>query len=65
MFVCFSPQISTTATFKYQKVQLRKDNFDPSKAGGDALYYYDSRSQKFEPLNIDAYKKIMNCKMYF
>ena len=58
-------QVSTTTTFKYQKVQLRKDNFDPSKADGDALYFYDMRSQKYEPLNMDAYKKIMNCKVYF
>ena len=61
----FFIQILTTTTFKYQKVQLRKDNFDPSKANGDALYYYDSRAQKYEPLSVDAYKKIMNCKMYF
>eukprot|EP00795_Rhopilema_esculentum_P010551 gene10551-19283_t len=63
VFIRKQQEISTTGTFKYQKVQLRKDGFDPSKVKGDALYFFDQKTQTYEVLNTAVYKQLLNCKI--
>ena len=39
VFLRFQPRQAVTATFKHQKVKLRKEGADPTSVGGDPIYW--------------------------
>jgi fatty-acyl-CoA synthase len=59
LFVRIEPAIETTGTFKYRKVDLVRDGFDPSKIE-HALYFDDPNAQRYVPLTPALYAQIQN-----
>lgn len=57
IFVRIEPAIETTGTFKYRKVDLVRDGFDPAKTE-HPLYFSDPATQRYEPLTPDIYVRI-------
>jgi fatty-acyl-CoA synthase len=57
LFVRIQPAIETTGTFKYRKVDLVRDGFDPAKIE-QALYFDDPVSDAYEPITPELYAKI-------
>ncbi|MCG8443363.1 MAG: long-chain-acyl-CoA synthetase, partial [Caulobacterales bacterium] len=49
---------NTTGTFKFSKMQLVKEGFDPSAVGGDPLYVADTLSGCYVPLDDALYRRI-------
>jgi fatty-acyl-CoA synthase len=56
VFLRLLPQIEITGTFKYRKIDLVKDGFDPAKASGP-LYFRDPE-RGFVPLDAPLYTAI-------
>ena len=52
-----SENIAQTETFKYKKVQLRDEGFDPRKVMDDRLYFNNQRHGRYEVLDILAYQE--------
>jgi len=52
--------ITQTETFKFKKVQLRDDGFDPRKVVDDRLYYNNQKTGRYEVLDILVFQKIIN-----
>jgi fatty-acyl-CoA synthase len=57
LFLRVSPQIEMTNTFKYKKVNLAKESFDPNIVK-DQLYFRDDGLKKFVPLDSTLFQKI-------
>ncbi len=57
IFVRIEPAIETTGTFKYRKVDLVRDGFDPSKIE-TALYFDDPTEQRYTPITPTLYNQI-------
>ena len=57
IFIRMTPAIETTGTFKYRKVDLVRDGFDPAKTE-HPLYFMDPATQRYEPITSDAYARI-------
>ena len=57
LFVRIQPAIETTGTFKYRKVDLVSDGFDPAKSEHE-LYFDDPVTQAYERLTPALYAKI-------
>jgi fatty-acyl-CoA synthase len=51
--------LSTTGTFRAKKADLQKDGFDPL-ATADALYFLDSATGEYRPLDAAAFARIMS-----
>ncbi|XP_057302063.1 long-chain fatty acid transport protein 1-like isoform X2 [Hydractinia symbiolongicarpus] len=60
-----SDHIEQTETFKYKKVKLREEGFDPRKVIDDRLYYNNQRTGKYEVLDILAYQRIIDHNIRF
>ncbi|XP_070543325.1 long-chain fatty acid transport protein 2-like [Ptychodera flava] len=58
MFLRVRPSLSTTGTFKYTKVELVKEGFDPNIIK-EPLYYLDNEKQTYSELKEDSYKTIV------
>jgi fatty-acyl-CoA synthase len=58
LFLRIQQRIETTSTFKQKKLDLVRQGFDPSVIG-DPLYFNDSASQSFVPLDKPLYERIV------
>jgi fatty-acyl-CoA synthase len=59
IFVRIQPAIETTGTFKYRKVDLVSDGFDPAKSEHQ-LYFGDPETRDYERITPDLYAKIQS-----
>ena len=57
LFVRINERIATTATFKHQKHELKREGYDPD-ATSDAIYFDDPAQQAFVRLNAARYRDI-------
>ena len=56
LFIRVQPEAETTGTFKYRKVELVNEGFDPEKVS-DPLFFL-SAEEGFIPIDTDLYRKI-------
>jgi fatty-acyl-CoA synthase len=59
IFIRIQPAIETTGTFKYRKIDLVHDGFDPAKTE-HRLYFDHPLAHRYEPLTTDLYKQIQS-----
>ena len=64
LFFRVQQEAETTGTFKYRKVELVKEGFDPA-AVNEPLWYYDPETNKYEPLTPDAHETILSGAVKF
>jgi fatty-acyl-CoA synthase len=57
MFIRIQPEIETTGTFKYRKIDLVHDGFDPAKTE-HRLYFDHPLAHRYEPITRDLYEQI-------
>ncbi|NXV55772.1 S27A4 protein, partial [Molothrus ater] len=57
VFLRFLHEVSKTSTYKFQKMELRKQGFDPALVK-DRLYFLDSRQGCYLPLDQAAFSRI-------
>ena len=50
LFLRIKVKMETTGTFKYQKVKLKEQGFDPDKAGNDPVYAWLPGSDTYVPV---------------
>jgi citronellyl-CoA synthetase len=50
LFLRIKVKMETTGTFKYQKVRLKEEAFDPDKAGNDPVYAWLPGSDSYVPV---------------
>ena len=65
LFIRVQPEAETTGTFKYRKVELVKEGFDPDQVGGEPVYFYDPNSGKYELLTQDGYDTLKSGAVKF
>lgn len=65
LFIRVQKEAETTGTFKYRKVELVKEGFDPDQVGGEPIWYFDPDSKKYEPLTADAYATLKSGALKF
>ena len=58
MFIRLQRQIETTGTFKYRKVDLVEDGFDPARTK-DPIYFKSSQKKAYVKLTKVAYGKLL------
>ncbi len=58
VFLRLQPEMETTGTFKYRKMDLVEQGFDPAQVEGDPLYVRDPETG-YRPLTPDLFAKIM------
>ena len=54
LFIRMAPAIETTGTFKYRKVDLVRDGFDPAKVE-QALYFDQPEAFAYKPITPELY----------
>ncbi|MEQ1709557.1 MAG: long-chain-acyl-CoA synthetase [Terricaulis sp.] len=59
LFIRLQPAIETTGTFKYRKVDLVRDGFDPAKTE-HALYFDDAQERRYAPITPELYARIQS-----
>ncbi len=59
LFIRIQPQLETTGTFKYRKIDLVRDGFNPT-AVEHALYFDHPIEQAYVPLTPDLYRQIQD-----
>lgn len=64
LFIRVQKEAETTGTFKYRKVELVKEGFNPEDVG-EPIWYYDPDVRKYEPLTPDAYETLMSGAVKF
>ena len=64
LFFRVQEQAETTGTFKYLKVELVKEGFDPATVS-ELLWYFDPETNKYEPLTPDAHETILSGAVKF
>lgn len=57
VFIREQQEAATTGTFKYRKVDLQKEGFNPSKVK-DPVWYADPETGSYRQLTPDEYKKV-------
>lgn len=57
LFLRIREQQDTTGTFKYRKVELKQEGFDPGKVS-EPLYVLADRDKGYEPLTAELYRRI-------
>lgn len=58
VFLRVMKQMETTGTFKYQKVNLKKENFDPKQVNGDPIYVCLPGTHSYVPLTEEIFENI-------
>ncbi|MEM7766011.1 MAG: long-chain-acyl-CoA synthetase [Pseudomonadota bacterium] len=58
LFLRIQPEAETTGTFKYRKVELVQEGFDPSEVS-EPLYFAHPERQTYVPLTDEDYKTIL------
>ena len=64
LFIREQKEAETTGTFKYRKVELVKEGFDPNTVS-EPIWYFDPDSGKYEPLTPDAYETLRSGAVKF
>ncbi|KAM7542957.1 hypothetical protein Aperf_G00000005115 [Anoplocephala perfoliata] len=64
LFVRFMNQLDTTDTFKFKKVNMMKVGFDIT-AVDDHIYYLNTKTNVYHPLDTETYNLILANKMRF
>lgn len=64
LFIRVQKEAETTGTFKYRKVELVEEGFDPDTVS-EPLWYYDPDTDKYEPLTPDAYETLRSGAVKF
>ncbi len=64
LFIRVQKQAETTGTFKFRKVDLVKEGFDPDEVS-EPLWYYEPDSDRYEPLTPDAYETLRSGAVKF
>ena len=64
IFLRFKSKLSTTATFKFKKVKLRKEAFDLENID-DPLYIMLPGESEYTPLTKDIYENMLNGQYKF
>lgn len=59
LFVRMQPAIETTGTFKYRKVDLVKEGFDPAKTEHD-LFFLNPDTKRYERITPELYRRIQD-----
>ncbi len=59
VFLRVQKEPETTGTFKYRKIELVKDGFDPHRVR-DPLYVYNAEEDRYEPMTEEVYQKVVN-----
>jgi len=59
LFVRIQPALETTGTFKYRKIDLVRDGFNPTRIE-QALYFLNPQTQRFEPITPALYAQIQS-----
>ncbi|XP_028162675.1 long-chain fatty acid transport protein 4-like [Ostrinia nubilalis] len=59
IFIRKMTSVDMTGTFKMRKVDLQKEGYDPNKVS-DKLYYLDPKLDKYLPLGLEEYEKIIS-----
>jgi len=57
IFLRLQPQIATTGTFKYRKVDLVREGFDPALVN-DPIYFDDPETRAYIPLTLELAQRI-------
>ncbi|MEO1641691.1 MAG: long-chain-acyl-CoA synthetase [Pseudomonadota bacterium] len=65
LFIRVQKEAETTGTFKYRKVELVKEGFDPDEVGGEPLWYFEPEQGKYVPLTGDAYDTLKSGAVKF
>ena len=58
VFLRLQREATTTGTFKYRKVELVKEGFNPDEAG-DPIWFADPEQGQYVPLDRDAYETVL------
>ena len=64
IFIRLRPEMEITGTFKLRKVDLVKDGFNPNTVG-DPLYVLDAETERYVPLDVAGYERIVSGGMKF
>lgn len=59
VFIRVLTRVTTTATFKLQKNQLREEAYHPDRIDDDTIYVRKPRSEGYELLDADFYQQIV------
>ncbi|NWI44399.1 S27A4 protein, partial [Picathartes gymnocephalus] len=59
VFLRFLHEVSKTSTYKFQKMELRKQGFDPARVK-DRLYFLDSKQGCYLPLDQAVFSRIQS-----
>jgi fatty-acyl-CoA synthase len=59
IFVRLQPTMETTGTFKYRKIELAQEGFDPGKIA-HPLYFLDPEQDAYVPITPELYARIEN-----
>ena len=65
LFLRVKVKMETTGTFKYQKVRLRDEAFDPRKAGDDPIYAWLPGSDTYVQVTEDVLADIHGGKFRY
>ena len=65
LFIRVQKEAETTGTFKYRKVELVKEGFDPEQVAGELLWYFNPESAKYDSLTGDAYETLKSGAIKF
>ena len=64
LFLRLTPEIETTGTFKYRKVDLVRDGFDPGKVQ-DPIVFDDPETRAYVPLTAALYARLQAGQIKF
>jgi fatty-acyl-CoA synthase len=64
VFLRLTPEVETTGTFKYRKVDLVRQGFDPMNTK-DPLYVFDAETGGYAPIDADMFRRIGDGYMRF
>ncbi|QLG92173.1 long-chain-acyl-CoA synthetase [Pseudomonas yamanorum] len=65
LFLRIKVKMETTGTFKYQKVKLKEEAFDPDKAGDDPIYAWLPGSDSYVPVTCQVLADIQAGKFRY
>ncbi|MEO0607352.1 MAG: long-chain-acyl-CoA synthetase [Pseudomonadota bacterium] len=64
LFIRVQKEAETTGTFKYRKVELVEEGFDPNVVS-EPIWYFEPEHGKYEPLTPDAYETLRSGAVKF
>jgi fatty-acyl-CoA synthase len=59
VFLRFKSEVEVTGTFKYRKVELVQEGFDPNSIP-DPMFWMNSTTKQYEPLTPEVYAALQN-----